>query len=257
MDLNLEGILAESWDVSEDGMAYTFKLRDGIKFTDGSDFNADAVKFTMDRVRDPETAAPAAGWVSSLSQVNVIDPLMVEMKLAEPFSPFLSNLGIEYFGIISPTAVEKFGEEYGRNPVGTGPFVLQEWVSGEKITLVGNPDHQNFHSYAENKGAPKLDSLNFLNMPESQTQMAAFETGQVNMFGVPPENVRDIEDSGQYQVFRQLSAGSIWFLEYAMEPVPAGETGATFKAPFDDVRTRQAVAYAINADEMIATVMVC
>ncbi|MCA9834820.1 MAG: ABC transporter substrate-binding protein [Thermomicrobiales bacterium] len=255
MDLEYEGILAESWEISEDGLTYTFKLRQGVKFQDGTDFNAAAVKFTFDRVIDPVTAAPSAGWVSALKETNVIDDYTVEMVLSENFAPFLSNIAVEYFGIVSPTAVETYGEDFGRNPVGTGAWQLKEWAAGERVTLEGYADYQNFHSYADNKGKPLADSLNFLNMPESETAMAAFETGQVNIMGLDPNDVRQFEDQTEHTVYKQTDVGSIAFVEFATEPIPEGESGVVFKAPFDDINLRQAVAYGINADEIIATVL--
>ncbi|HEU0165981.1 MAG TPA: ABC transporter substrate-binding protein, partial [Thermomicrobiales bacterium] len=130
-DLTYEGILAESWDISDDGLTYTFHLRKGITFHDGTDFNADAVKFTFDRLMDPKTAAPAAGWVTAIKGSTVIDPSTVTIDLSTPFSPLLGNIALSYFGIVSPTAVQKYGDDFSTNPVGTGPWKFKEWVQGD------------------------------------------------------------------------------------------------------------------------------
>src|SRR5207248_11401502 len=106
---------------------------------DGNDFNAGAVKFTFDRVTDPATKAPSASWVSALQQTEAVDDYTAKMTLKEPFSPFLGNISIAYFGILSPAAVEKYGDDYGKHPVGTGPFMFKEWVPGDRIVLVKNP----------------------------------------------------------------------------------------------------------------------
>lgn len=255
MDLGYEGILAESWEISEDGTEYTFKLREGITFHDGTDLNAEAVKFNFDRLMLPETNAPAAGWITPLSETQVIDELTFKFVLSEPFSPLLGNLCLAYFGIASPTAVEEFGDEdFGRNPVGTGPWKFQEWIAGEQIVLVPNEDYQNFHSTVENKGRPYADQLIFRNIAEDATQMAALETGEITVTPLPPREVARFEDDDQYHVFVPERATNIWFLEWSMEP-PTEESDQIYKGPFfDDIRVRQAVAYAINADEIIQSV---
>lgn len=253
-NLHSEGILASGWEISEDGLEYTFTLRDGITFHDGTQFNADAVKFTFDRILDPQTGAPAAAWITSLESTEVVDPLTVRMRLKEPFAPFLGNLCVGYFGIVSPAAVQKYGDEFGKNPVGTGPWKFKEWRTGEEIVLERNPDYKNFHSYVVNKGAPLVSELVFRNIPDEQTQIAAFETGEINVLAVPPHAVADFERNPNVQLFRVEQSVGISFLEFHMDP-PQGEYGAIFRPPFDDLRVRQAVAYGVNADEIIATVL--
>src|SRR5579875_2161620 len=107
MQVEPEGILAEKWEISTDGTQYTFHLRQGIKFHDGTDFNADAVKFTFDRLINPATNSPNADNVGSLQPTKVIDEQTVQFTLKEPFAPLLSNISSAYFGILSPTAVQK------------------------------------------------------------------------------------------------------------------------------------------------------
>ena len=255
MELTYEGILAESWEPAADGLSYTFILRQGITFHDGTEFNADAVKFNFDRLIAPETNAPAAGWVQALIGTEVVDPYTVKLLLSEPFSPLLGNLCLAYFGIASPTAVQELGDEFAQNPVGTGPWKFKEWISGESITLVPNENYQNFHSYMTNKGAPYAEELVFRNIPESQTQLAAFETGEVNVITIPPREVVRLEEDDAYQVFKRDKGTGITFLEFSMDKVEPGAFGATYKAPFDDLRVRQAVGYAINAEEIIESVL--
>lgn len=255
MNLEYEGILAERWEISPDGKEYTFFLRPGIVFHDGTEFNAEAVKFTFDRLMEPKTEAPAASWISPLERTDVIDPTTVRMFLKEPFAPFLGNMSAGgYFGILSPKAVQDGGEEYGRNPIGTGPFRFKEWVSGERITLERNPEHQSFRSYVETDGPPRLDGLVFRNIPEEQTQVAAFETGEISLLVVPPRQVADFEGNPDYQLFRNEGGTGISFLEFSMLP-PEGGNNARFKPPFDNLQVRQAVAYAVNADEIIERVL--
>ena len=254
MDGEPEGILAEKWEISTDGTQYTFHLRQGIKFHDGTDFNADAVKFTYDRLVDPKTNAPAASWISGYESAKVIDEHTVTLQLKAPFSPLMGNTSIAYFGILSPTAVQKEGTNFGHKPVGTGPFMFKEWIPQQTITLVRNPNYQNFHSYDKNKGAPYLDSLVFKNIPEAQTQVASLQTGEINLLQLPPHNVADFSKDSNYQVFTDKQSTDITFVEFHMEK-PTGEYGAVYKPPFDDLRVRQAVAYAINGDVIIKSVL--
>lgn len=283
-DLGYEGILAESWDISEDGLEYTFHLRSGVTFHDGTEFSAEAVKFNYDRIMDPKTSAPPAGWVDALKETRVDDPQTVTLILKTPFSPLLGNLCLAYFGISSPTAIEKFGDaDYGRNPVGTGPWKFKEWTAGEQIVLTANEGYENHHTLVTNTGRPYADELIFRNIAEDATQIAAIETGEVTIIPLPSREVERFKEDEQYQVLVAERATNIWFLEWSMEqpkdagapvatpaasPAASPVAGATpvandatqnwgqiYKGPyFDDIRVRQAVAYAINPDEIIASV---
>lgn len=255
LDLEYEGVLAERWEVSEDGKEITFTIRKGIKFHDGTDLTPEAVAFTFTRLMDPATSAPAASWISPLQKTEAIDDSTVKMTLSEAFAPLLGNISSAYFGIISPAAVEKYGEDFGQNPVGTGPYKFKEWIAGESITLERNPDYQNFRTTSENKGAPYLDEIVFRNIPEEQTQVASMETGEINcLLSVPPHQVKNFQDNPDLQVYIPEASTSIAFIEFHMMD-PGEEYGQVYKPPFDDVRVRQAVAYAINADEIIESVL--
>src|SRR5262249_43740935 len=152
---------------------------------DGTPFNADAVKFTFDRAMDPATNASYASWLGPLKETVAVDDHTVKLVLGERFSPLLGNISIGWYGIVSPTAVQKYGDDFGRNPVGTGPWKFKEWVSGERITLEPNADYHNFRSDVVNKGAPLLDALEFPIIPDQETQALAFETGEINVFWAP------------------------------------------------------------------------
>src|SRR5262249_45590924 len=149
---------------------------------DGSPFDADAVKFSFDRITDPATNSPNRGQLSALKETVVLDPFTVKFVLSEPFAPFLSILVAAWTGsILPPAAVQKLGADFGKSPIGTGPWKFKEWIGGSTITLVRNEDYRNFHSYAENKGAPFLDQIVISNIPESSTQVAALETDEVQI----------------------------------------------------------------------------
>jgi peptide/nickel transport system substrate-binding protein len=249
-----EGILAESWDVSADGLEYTFRLRDGITFHNGEAMNADAVKFTFDRLIDPATSAPAAGWVTPLKATTVVDPLTVKLRLSESFSPLLANFCFPYYGILPPGAVQQLGENFGKQPVGTGPWKFKEWVTGETITLERNETYRNFHTYMENRGAPYLDRLVFAAIPEPQTREAALETGEVHVIDIPNKDFAQFQANADYQVYAATESANLAYIEFSMVK-PDGEYGAVFKPPFDDIRLRQAIAYGINVDEIVEKVL--
>lgn len=251
----VEGVLAESWDISEDQLEYTLHLRQGVNFHDGTPFNADAIKYAFDRILGPANAVASASWVSAVTGTEVIDDHTIKLILSEPFAPLLGNLASGYFGIPSPTAVEKFGEDFGHNPVGTGRWKFQEWITGESITLVPNEEYRNFRSNSVNKGAPTLDKLVFRTIPEAETQLAALETGEVNMIYPPERQVADLSENGDYTIIKSANSDGTTYLEFAMLEPAEGELTATFKAPFDDLRVRQAIAYGVDADELIEKVL--
>lgn len=252
-NLEYEGIIAESWEISEDGLEYTFRLRPGIKFHDGSDVDAAAVKFTFDRIIDPATNALSRGWIKPLTATEVIDPLTVKLILSEPFSALLGQLCLNYYCPLPPAAVQEMGEEFSRNPIGAGPWKFKEWVPGSTITLVRNEQYQNFHSYNTNRGAPFLDEVVFTNIPEAETQIAALESGEVDIILLPPREVERFLDDDTYLIVVNPATDGINFIEFNMVD-NGGQYGAEFKPPFDDVRMRQAVAYAIDADPVIESV---
>src|SRR5262249_30905359 len=140
--------LAESWTIAKDGLRYTFKLRRGISFHDGTPFNAEAVKFSIERQIDPEHPAnklgkyPFANYnFGNVKAVEVIDPLTVEFVLKEPRASFLTILAGAASSIVSPTAVKKFGADYALQPVGTGPFKDAAWDRGQRVVLEENPTY--------------------------------------------------------------------------------------------------------------------
>lgn len=231
--LEVEPALAKSWKISSDGLAYTFALRPGVKFHDGSDFAADAVKFNFDRMLDEKSPYrdtgpfPLSFFFSAIKEVKVIDSLTVEFDLKEPYAPFLSNLAYPTGLIVSPEAIKKLGKDIGRHPSGTGPFVFKEWESNSKVVLERNPTYWD--------GAPKLEAVVFRPITDANTRVAEMLSGGIDlMVEVPPDALAQFKDGAQYQIYQQ-SGPHVWFLILnAKEP------------PFNDKRMRQAVNYAVN-----------
>lgn len=233
--------LAESWEVSEDGTEYTFKLRQGVKFHDGTDFNADAALAELDRVINPENpyyvynqegvhsfATFTWGLVTGTEK---IDDYTIKITLSEPHAPFLASIAMVWSGMMSPAAVEKYGFDVNYNPVGTGPFKFVEWVRNDHITLEANPDYWG--------GAPKVDKLIFRVVPESSVRLLKLEQGEVDILAdVNPEDYTRIEDNADLTLLRQPGL------------TVNGLTMPFEAEPFTDVRVRQALNYAVNKDEM-------
>ena len=231
--LEVEPALAKSWKISADGLAYTFALRDGVKFHDGSAFTADAVKFDFDRMLDEKSPYhdtgpfPLSFFFSAVKEVKALDLLTVEFDLKEPYAPFLSNLAYPTGLIVSPEAIKTYGKEIGRHPSGTGAFVFKEWESNSKVVLERNPVYWD--------GAPKLEAVVFRPITDGNTRVAEMLSGGIDlMVEVPPDALGQFKDGARYQIFQQAGP-HVWFLILnAKEP------------PFNDKRMRQAVNYAVN-----------
>ena len=134
--------LAESWEVARDGKSYTFKLRKNVKFHDGTPFDAAAVKFTFDRIQEPLGAPGVArAFLGPYDGADIVDASTVRVRLKQPYAPFLRMVGLSPLAPLSPTAVQKMGQDFSRKPVGTGPFMVKEWVPKSHVTLVRNPDY--------------------------------------------------------------------------------------------------------------------
>ncbi|MGE5257375.1 MAG: ABC transporter substrate-binding protein, partial [Hyphomicrobiales bacterium] len=130
--------LATKYEVSADGLTYTISLRKGVKFSDGTDFNADAVKLTFDRALDPKMRVPLRFAIGMVKECVKVDDHTVALKLNYPFAPLAPTLSLTLVSTISPAAIQKYGDEVRQNPVGAGPYVLKEWVKGDRLVFVRN-----------------------------------------------------------------------------------------------------------------------
>ncbi|MCB1337897.1 MAG: ABC transporter substrate-binding protein [Maritimibacter sp.] len=233
--------LAESWDVSEDGTTYTFKLREGVMFHDGTPFNADAVKFNFDRMLNEDHPFhntgpfPLAFYFSSIAETNVIDDLTVEIKLTAPYAPFLSNLAYPTGLMVSPAAVEAHGADFGRSPAGTGPFKFAEWRSNEAVVIEKNPEYW---------GEPAAtDAVVFRPITDANTRVAEMLAGGIDlMVEVPPTALSEFQNEN-FSVVEQAGP-HLWFLILNAK-----------EGPFADKRVRQAANYAINKQAIVTDVL--
>lgn len=229
--------LAESWEISDDNKEITFKIRQGVKFHDGTDLDANAVKFTYDRILDPELAAPYKAFVETLESVEAPDATTAIFKFSEPYAPFFTNSTI--IGIISPAAVEKFGDDFGHNPVGTGPFMFKEWQPATKITLERNPNYVNYRGDDTNKGPAYVDGLEYFIITESGTRTAAFENQELDILDIEFEDVARFKEDPSLKIISLEAANNFNFVEFSD------------RAPFDNVNLRKAINSAINAAAVV------
>ncbi|MBW7883163.1 MAG: hypothetical protein H3C34_11085 [Caldilineaceae bacterium] len=236
-----KGLLAESWTVSDDGKTLTVILREGRTFHDGTPVNAQAVEFTFNRILDPATAAPAKDQAGPLEKVTAVDDRTVVFEFSEPYAPFYFAATTSYFGIISPAAVEELGDDFGRRPVGSGPFMFEEWKAGQEITLVRNPDYVNVREDRDNEGAPYVDGIIFKNVPEVGTRIAALETGEINILGLSREAVPRFENDPEFKIISAEETASMNFVEFNYK-----------RAPFDNPQFRRAFGLAIDKEAILA-----
>ena len=153
----LEGRLAETWEVSEDGLTYTFHLRPDLKFHDGTEVNAEAVKFSFERTLELNSYMTA--YFGPITDITVVDPLTLTITLEKPLSVFLSWLAQPQAAVVSPAAVEKYGDEFNVHPVGSGPFMFESYIPDTEVVLVANPDYW--------RGAPRLQKIIYRVIPDA------------------------------------------------------------------------------------------
>jgi peptide/nickel transport system substrate-binding protein len=237
-------LAAQSWTISPDGTAITFKLRPGLKFQDGTPFDAQAVVFTFKRHMDPATASPSTNQLGPLTDVTALDPLTVRFTFKAPYAPFFTNLAGSYLSIMSPGAVTRLGKGLGHNPVGVGagPFMFKSWTPGSEIVLVRNPNYQlgPYRSDAENKGLPYLDELDLKVVPEVGTRIAALHTGELDVSALTLEAVAQFVNNPQFQVITKKEANDIVFVEFNYR-----------RAPFDDPKFRAALGWALDKQAIV------
>ena len=235
--------LAESWTISKDGLQYTFKLRKGIAFHDGTPFNAAAVKFSIERQINPDHPANRLGkypfanyFFGNVKAVEVLSDDRVAFLLKEPRASFLAVLTAGAASMVSPTAVMKAGQDYPSAPVGTGPFKFASWERGQRVVLEKNPTYW--------KGPVKYDRVVFRPIVEDQARLTELLTGQLDLIvGVPSDFVSQLETNAKVSLLKQTGV-HVWYLGINNQ-----------KKPLDDRRVRQALNYAVNKEAIVRDVL--
>lgn len=233
--------LADKWDINQTADEYTFHLRQDVKFHDGTPFAADAVKFTFDRIVNPDLKSQSAfSLIGPYDSSTVVDPATVKVKFKSPYAPFLDSSAQPYLAPVSPAAVSKFGKDFGVNPVGTGPFKFDSYKTDNAVRMVKNPAYNWAPKLFRHQGAPYLDAITYRIIPEPATRLAALKSGEVHFIqDVPPQNYKELQSSGSIQLLQGPSAGS-------GESMMMNVT----KPPTDDVKVRQALEWGVDKDGM-------
>ncbi|RCK28000.1 peptide ABC transporter substrate-binding protein [Thalassospira profundimaris] len=245
--------LATGYTVSDDGLTYTFTLRKGVKFHNGREFKASDVKYTLERVVNPKTQSPGAGFfetikgfaeesageTESLSGVEVVDDYTVKFTLSQPDAAFLHKMALNFAHIVPKEEVEKWGQDFGKHPVGTGAFALEDWTLGQHLIFKANPD---YHI----AGIPKLDTITVEVGQEPVVALLRLQRGEVDIAGdgIPPAKFLEVMNDPEYKDLvvsgEQLHTGYI--------------TLNTNIPPFDNVKVRQAVNMAVNKDRIVRVI---
>ncbi|MBV9899102.1 MAG: peptide ABC transporter substrate-binding protein [Chloroflexi bacterium] len=234
-NLNIVPDLAESW-TTPDPTTYVFKLRPNVKFHDGTACDATAVKQNFDWILDPANASPRKPEIDDVDQVSLVDPLTVKITLKSAFAPFLSIISDRAGYIVSPTARAKFGKDFTRNPVGTGPFQFAEWVKDDHATF------KRFDGYFES-GIPNFDQITYRPIPDLSVGLTELKTGNVDfLYSVDPKDVPDIKSTPNLVYLEGPGVGyqGLWI--------------NTAKGPLSNKSLRQAVNLAVDREALLAAV---
>ena len=237
-DFGITPELAESWDLSDNGRRLTLHLRDGVLFHDGTKLDAGAVRWNLLRRLDPKVNSPSRGQLSELiAGIEAPDPRTVTIALKGPAPSLLGMLAQREGFIMSPSAVEKYGDTFGTHPVGSGPFIFREWITGSRIVLEKNPAYWD-------KGKPYLDRIVFLQTQNPAVGVPRLMTKELDFIAaLSPNDARPLEKRAGIKLER--SPGNRWMsLQVRYD-----------RAPFDDARFRQAIAHAVNRKRMVEIVM--
>ena len=222
--------LATRWDISSDGLEYTFYLREGVKFHNGETMTADDVVFSFERAA---ASTPTARITGAIKKTEKINNSTVKVTLQYPYGPFLACVSMPNLSVVSKKAVEQMGDtDFARNPVGTGPYKFVEWRPGDRIVMEAFPDYW--------RGAAPIKNATFRIITDASTTTIALERGEIDMIlSVTPSEKQNIERNSNLY-YTETASGSPWFLAFNME-----------KGLFTNQLLRQAVAYAMKPEDII------
>ncbi|MCD8510555.1 MAG: ABC transporter substrate-binding protein [Bacillus sp. (in: Bacteria)] len=233
-NMELASQLAETWEQVDD-VTYVFKLKEGVKFHNGREMTAEDVKYSFDRIMDPETAAIGASYFTSVESIEIINDYEVQFNMKNPDAPFLSYIAHSSAVIVPQEVVEEHGD-LNQVAVGTGPFVLEEIVPDTHVKLSA---HNEYHV----EGQPKLAGLQYLTMIDESSRIAAIRTGQIHLTTISPESVQLLENNDTVNI---ISYATLDYNYLGMN---------VRNEHLSDERVRQAISLAVDRQELIDTVM--
>ncbi|MHA1599454.1 MAG: ABC transporter substrate-binding protein [Alphaproteobacteria bacterium] len=245
--------LAESYTIAPDGLTYTFKLRQGVKFHNGRELTSADVKYSIERSVNPETQSPGQGFfwqiegydamvsdgVKELSGITTPDDYTVIFKLSQPDATFLQIVAINFSFAVPREEVEKYGPDFGRNPVGTGAYKMTDWTLGQRVVFERNTEYFR-------KGSPFLDKITFEVGQDPSVALLRLKRGEVDVLGDPIPSANFLKEKSDPANAGMIVEGGLLHTGYI--------TLNTTKAPFDNKLVRQAVNMAINKDRVIKIV---
>lgn len=228
--LNIVPQLATSWQITNDGKTYTFKLAPGVKFHDGTDLNAEAVKVNFERMLKAENALPRRSEIAQVTKVEAPDPTTVVLTLSQPFSPLLATLSDRAGMIISPKAIAEKGDDLARQPVGSGAFSFVEWVKGDRLVVKKNPSYWR-------QGLPYLDEVTYKPIIEATQRLNGLKTNQIQITdSIAPKDVDAVKKDSSLVYSEVASLGFTYISLHVGKP------------PFDNKALRQAVAWSLDRE---------
>ncbi|MFP9467477.1 glutathione ABC transporter substrate-binding protein GsiB [Pectobacterium brasiliense] len=232
-EMKLVNVLADSYDVSPDGLTYTVKLHPGVKFHDGTAFNAAAVKVNLDRASNPDNRLKRYNLFKMIEKTEAVDDLTVKITLKTPFSAFVNNLAHPAAVMISPAALKQYGKDIGFHPVGTGPYRFVTWNQTDFVKV------EKFNGYWK-AGLPKLDSITWRPVVDNNTRAALLQTGEAQFaYPIPFEQAKVLEKNDKLAL---VASPSILHRYISVNVT---------QKPFDNPKVREALNYAINKEALI------
>ena len=220
--------LALSWEAAADQMSWTLKLRQGVKFHDGTDFNADAVKVNIARYIDPAQNSPRKGEIPYVTGVVVVDAFTAKFELSQPFVTFMYSLTGTTGFMVSPAAMTRYGADLASNPVGTGPFVFKEWIKNDHVSATRNPNYWK-------QGLPYLNSVSYKGIADQSVTLNGMRANNIQAtYGIAAKDVASVQSDPEFQLILKPST-SVSSLRLN-----------TASPPFDKKELRQAISWAID-----------
>jgi peptide/nickel transport system substrate-binding protein len=236
--------LAESWEESEDGLSWTFTLKDGVEFTDGTPVNAEAIAYNFDYWVAGGNSTALVWLLDYYESATAVDELTVRIDLLRPYPRFADNLTQGYFGIQSQKALEtRTDEENCAAPIGSGAFIVDHWDRGQEIVLTRNDDYTSWPANAEHTGPAYVEQIDWKFVPDATTRVAALQSGEVSViYDVPAVQWQSLDDGG-YQLHKYVTPGRPQQLVFNAQV-----------GPFTDEKVRQAFAYSLDREQIVETI---